>query len=85
MHRSHPLSGHTWINTTLYRQTLFHPETKLHLSEICSAILSGVTDYQNSGSCLTPSSYLEKTLYLWVQYLDIGGREAEDSSEGMTG
>ena len=56
--------------------------TNLHLSEISpSILLSGVTEYQDSGSNVTPSSYTEKSLYLWAQYFDMWGRE--ESWDGM--
>ena len=57
-------------------------KTNLHLSEMSPSILfSGVTEYQDSGSNLTPSSYTEKSLYLWAQYFDMWGRE--ESWDGM--
>ena len=41
----------------------------LQRSAKCSAIFSGVTEYQDSSdSILIPSSYLEKRRYRWCQY-----------------
>merc|ERR1719273_2261121 len=63
---------HVFANCMEFPPTPQNPSTitsPLQRSAKCSAIFSGVTEYQDSSdSILIPSSYLEKRRYRWCQY-----------------